>query len=164
MINIICAYTEKNRVIGNNQELPWSIPEDLKRFRKITSGHPVIMGRKSYEAVGKALPDRTNFVLTKQPDYKLEDAEVVGSLEEAIVEAIEIDDEIFIIGGGAVFEQALKGNLVNKMYLTIVKGEYDGDAFFPEFDESNWKVEDETDWMKSEKSGVEFKYKTLMRK
>ncbi|MCA9381001.1 dihydrofolate reductase [Candidatus Dojkabacteria bacterium] len=163
MINIICAFAEKNRVIGNNQELQWSIPEDLKRFRKITSGHPVIMGRKSYEALGKALPGRTNFVLTRQSDYKLDDAEVVGSLEEAIVEAVELDEEVFIIGGGAVFEQALKGNLVNKMYLTIVKGEYEGDAFFPEFNKSKWKVEDETNWQRSSKSDVEFKYKTLVR-
>ncbi|MCL5432555.1 MAG: dihydrofolate reductase [Patescibacteria group bacterium] len=132
LISIIVILS-KNRVIAKNGEIPWKISEDLKRFRRITKGHPVIMGRKTFESIGKPLPGRTNVIITQNSKLKIQNCIVVHSLEKAIEEAKRSSgsDEIFIIGGGQVFEQAIQ--LVDKLYLTIVDEEIDGDVFFPDY-------------------------------
>ncbi len=161
MVSIIAAMTEKDRVIGKDQDLPWRLPEDLKRFKKLTINHPVIMGRKSYEAIGHALPKRDNIVLTRQEEYHLNDAKVFNTLEKAVNYAKEIDSEIFIIGGEEIFREALNQGIVDKMYLTIIKQDFDGDTFFPEIDESNWKIS--RDGEQESKNNILFEYVTYSK-
>lgn len=136
MISIIAAMDEK-RGIGKNGSIPWYIPEDFKHFKEITMGHPVIIGRRTFESIGKILPGRANIIVSRNLDDKTTAGEVswASSLTDAINLAKEKEgsDEVFIIGGGEIYKQALENNLVEKMYLTIVDGEYDADTFFPEF-------------------------------
>jgi dihydrofolate reductase len=127
----------KNRVIGVNNTLPWHLPEDLKRFRALTTGHHIIMGRKTYDSLGRLLPGRTTVIVTRNPDYKVEGAIVVHSLEAAI-EACGDDNEAFLIGGAELYKDGLK--LANKLYITEIDAEYEGDAFFPEFDMLEWRA------------------------
>jgi len=138
MISLVVAMTE-NRVIGIENRLPWHIPEDLKRFKKITSGHPIIMGRKTFESIGRPLPNRTNIVITRNKDYRAEGVVSCFSLEEAIEWAGRAPGagEIFVIGGGEIFKQALPK--ADRIYLTIVEWPFEGDAFFPAFDEKKFR-------------------------
>jgi dihydrofolate reductase len=132
-ISLIAAISE-NKVIGRDNDLPWHIPEDLKRFKEITKGHPVIMGRKTYESIGRLLPNRTNIIITRDLKYKVEGALTVFSLESGIEEAKKVDqDEIFIIGGGQIFEQSM--SVANTLYLTIVHTNLEGDVHFPDYSE-----------------------------
>ena len=132
MINIIVA-VGKNNVIGKNNDLVWKgVPGDLKRFKEITSGHPIIMGRKTFESIGnKALPNRTNIVITRNKELKIPSCIICGSLEEAIKEASDIDDQIFIIGGGEIYKQAI--NLADRLYITLIDAEADGNVLFPDY-------------------------------
>lgn len=137
IISLIAALSE-NRVIGVNNQLPWHIPADLKRFRKITSGHPVVMGRKTFESVGQPLPNRHNVVITRQKDYQKEGITVVGSVEEALKLFENKEDEVFILGGGEIFNQTLP--MANRLYLTWIHKNYEGDAYFPQPDLSEYDV------------------------
>ncbi len=133
----IVAAIGRNREIGHGNELLWHIPEDLKRFKHITLGHPVILGRKTFESIvsylGKPLPGRTNIVITRDPSYTYEGAVVVHSLEEALEKAASIDPvEIFIGGGANLWGQALPR--VDRLYLTLIDDEKEGDAFFPPYE------------------------------
>lgn len=139
-ISIIAALSDNN-VIGVNNSLPWHIPGDLKRFKELTTGHPIIMGRKTFESLGRILPLRTNIVVTRDSASFLEKATyhpdaVVSSLEKA-VEVARLspggDEEIFIIGGGHIFKEALEKGIVHRLYLTLVHAEIDGDVFFPDY-------------------------------
>nr|AIA14771.1 Dihydrofolate reductase [uncultured bacterium] len=132
-ISIIAALS-KNYVIGKDNKIPWNIPSDVKRFREITKNHVIIMGRKTYESIGKPLPHRTNIVVTSNPNYQAEGTIVCHSLNEAIDIAKEIEeDEIFIIGGGKIYEEVLP--ITDKLYLTIVDTQVEGDASFPHYDQ-----------------------------
>lgn len=129
----------ENRVIGKDNKIPWHISEDFKRFKEITRGHPVIMGRKTWESLPiKPLPGRYNIVITRDLGFKINDLRegknfiVVSSLEEALKVAKGVErEEIFIIGGGQIFQQAI--SIADKLYLTIVEGNFEGDAFFPDY-------------------------------
>ncbi len=129
-ISIVVAVTRKNAAIGNGGNLLFRISDDLKRFKALTLGHPVIMGRKTFESIGRPLPDRTNFVITRNPDYKVANIVTVHSLEEAIQKAGELDSEVFLIGGGEIYKQGLP--YTDKLYLTIVDSDAEGDVFFPD--------------------------------
>lgn len=136
-ISIIVAMDDK-RGIGKNNKLPWHIPEDLKRFRRLTSQHTIIMGRKTFESIlsytGKPLPNRINMVITRNPDFRAEGVSINTSLEEALSEAKENEQsEIFIIGGAQIFQQAVDMGVVDRIYLTKVEGDYNADTFFPEY-------------------------------
>jgi len=125
-----------NRVIGKNNELIWHIPEDLRRFKHLTMGHPVIMGRKTFESIldilRKPLPDRTNIIVTRNKEYTAKDCIISHSVKEALEEAQKIDEEeIFVIGGGQMYMQALP--FVDRLYLTLVDSNKDGDSFFPDY-------------------------------
>ena len=137
-LSLIVAMSE-NRVIGVNNSLPWSIPEDLKRFKAITAGHPIVMGRKTFESIGRILPKRTNIVVTRDRSYRVEGGAVVYSLDEALDWAKRSPgaDEIFIIGGAEIFRQALP--LAHRLYLTEVHWPFEGDTHFPEFPEAEFK-------------------------
>jgi len=131
-ISIVVGITRKNASIGNGGDLLFHISDDLKRFKNITKNHPIIMGRKTFESIGRPLPDRTNIVVTRNRDFKAEDVVVVNSLEEAIEKASEYDgNEIFVIGGGEIYKQALP--LTDKLYLTIFESDSEGDVFFPDW-------------------------------
>lgn len=135
MISIIVALDEK-RGIGKANDLLFRIPEDFKRMQAITTGHPLIMGRKTYESIGRVLPKRTNIIVTRDTSYLVEGAIVCSSLEEGIEKAKESEgaEEIFIFGGGMLFKESIEKGLVDKLYLTIVKGDYGADTFFPEYE------------------------------
>lgn len=130
-ISIIVAVTKKDAAIGNGGKLLFHISDDLKRFKRLTLGHPVIMGRKTYESIGHPLPERTNFVVTRNPDFKATGVIVVWSLVEAIEKARGLDSEIFVIGGGDIYKQAIP--YTDKLYLTIVESDAQGDVFFPDW-------------------------------
>ena len=130
-ISIIAAIS-KNRVIGRDKDLIWRIPEDLKHFKQLTSGHAIIMGRKTFESIGRALPNRVNIVITRDKNFSAAGCLIGHSLESGLDKAKAIEKtEIFIIGGGQIFQEAIK--IADKLYLTVVDAETQGDAWFPEY-------------------------------
>ena len=136
----------RNRVIGRENQLPWHLPEDLKYFRNMTWGKPIVMGRKTFESLGRPLPGRTNIVMSTRSGLVLAGAKVVGSLDDALDVAFaqaQLDevDEVMVIGGAAIYEQLLER--ADRLYLTLVEAAPEGDAWFPDFDASDWKLIDE---------------------
>lgn len=158
MVSLIVAIAE-NGVIGDKNALLWNIKEDMRHFRTITSGHPVVMGRKTFESIGRPLPNRTNVVITRG-DSTFEGCEVAHSLEEAIA-MFPAEEEIFIIGGAQIYAQALP--LADKLYLTIVHQEYEGDTSFPEFDIKEWREISRTDFERGEAYEGSFSFIDLER-
>jgi len=137
MISAIVAMS-LNRVIGDDNQLPWHLPADLKHFKTITSGYPILMGRKTFESIGRPLPNRTNIIITRNPAYKAEGCIIVSTIDDAITHAKTTNsNEIFIIGGAEVYKQLLPR--IERIYLTIVHETFEGDAFFPELKETEWK-------------------------
>lgn len=156
MLSLIAAIG-KNRELGKDNKLLWHIPGDLPRFKILTTGHPVIMGRKTYESMGKPLPERTNIVISKNPSFHPEGVIVVTSLEDAVTAARSAtgSEEIFVIGGGAVYGQAI--GLAQRLYLTIVDKEAPADTFFPAYDRFGRVVSSET----HEADGLRYTYMIL---
>jgi dihydrofolate reductase len=149
IISVICAITQ-NRAIGKNNQLLWHIPEDFKHFKETTSGHPIIMGQRTYESIGRPLPNRTNIIITDDQSYQVEGCVIAHSIDEAIEKASVVDqEEIFFIGGGMIYRQAVP--IADKLYLTIVEGEFEADTFFPEYAEFTKTV--------SERESCDEKYK-----
>ena len=141
----LIAAVADNAVIGCNNQLPWHLPADLKHFKALTLGKPIIMGRKTWDSLGRPLPGRLNLVVSRQPDLQLQGAEVFASLYAAIARADEWAraqgvDELMLIGGAQWYAQALEKGLVSRMYLTRVELEPEGDAWFPAFDEAQWQL------------------------
>lgn len=136
------AAVAENRAIGKDNKLLWNIPEDLARFKTITMGHPVIVGKNTFLSIGKPLPGRTNIVVAKEKDYRAPGCLTVHSFEDALSLAREKDyEEIFIIGGGMIYEQGIE--IADKLYITLVKGEFEADTFFPDYSEFNRVVSSE---------------------
>jgi dihydrofolate reductase len=130
----LIAAMSSNRVIGVENRLPWNIPEDLKRFRALTANHVIVMGRKTFESIGRPLPGRDNRIITRQKDYRPEGVKVYSSLTDALKEPVPAElksDEIFVIGGGEIYQQALK--FADRIHLTVIDQEFEGDAYFPDF-------------------------------
>jgi len=138
----LIAALSSNNVIGRNNDLPWHLSTDLKRLKALTMGHHMIMGRRTYDSIGRPLPGRSFIVITRDPNFKAEGVRVVHSLEDAIQIAVDAgDEEPFIAGGAQIFEQAI--HRADRMYLTRVHAEIEGDAFFPDFDDvSEWQLTD----------------------
>ncbi len=157
-LSIIVAVAHDG-VIGVNNTLPWHLPEDLKRFRALTMGHHIIMGRKTYDSLGRLLPGRTTVIVTRNENYKVEGALVANSLEAAIA-LCENDDEVFLIGGAELYQAGLK--LAHKLYITEIELDIAGDAFFPKLVSTKWQ-ETEREAHTSEK-GLNFSYATYIRK
>jgi dihydrofolate reductase len=134
MISLIVAIS-KNYCIGKNNQLLWHLPKDLKFFKQHTTGKPIIMGRKTYDSIGKPLPNRRNIVISRNKDLKIEGVELTSSLQEAIDICTGID-EVCIIGGGKIYNEAI--SIVNRMYITFVETEIEGDTYFPKINFSNW--------------------------
>lgn len=139
-ISLIVAYANQ-RVIGKNNRMPWHLPEDLAHFKRTTLGAPVIMGRKTWEAIGKPLPGRRNIVISRNPNLSLNDAVVTHSLSEALSYCKDVK-EVFIIGGAQIYAQALP--LATRLVITEIEQQYDGDAFFPEIDFNQWQEVERT--------------------
>jgi len=139
MVSIIVALDDKLG-IGAKNRLLWKIKKDFAHFKTVTMGHPIIMGRRTYESIGKSLPGRTNIIITRDKNYQAEGCVIVNSLEEAIKTAKAEAGEIFIIGGGEIFKQAMEQNLVDKLYLTKVSGDFNAEIFFPEYESTFTKV------------------------
>ncbi|MBV1930403.1 MAG: dihydrofolate reductase [Porticoccaceae bacterium] len=140
IIALIVAVAD-NGVIGNNNELPWRISADLKYFRQVTLGKPIIMGRRTYESIGKPLPGRTNIVMTRDAAWQAEGLEIAGDLTQALVMATKIADdsgveEVMVIGGETIYREAL--SKAQRLYLTRVHTQVDGDAFFPDLNKNEW--------------------------
>ena len=160
MITIIVAMG-KNREIGADNQLLWYLPKDLKHFKELTSGHPIIMGRKTYESIGKPLPNRTNIVISRKNDWFEEGILIVGSIKEAIKFAKKIDEKIFIIGGGNIYEQTI--DLADQLEITSVDATLEADTYFPKIDEKIWRKTDEICHEKDEKNQFDFCFQTFER-
>lgn len=160
-ISVIVAIQSHDNAIGRkNGELLFRISDDLKRFKTLTMGHPMIMGRKTHESIGKALPGRANIVVTRNPDFKTDGCIAVASIEEAIKEGGEIDNEVFVIGGGEIYKQALP--YADRLYITIVESNEKGEVFFPEW-RADFKKEISREEGVDEKTGLKYVWLILER-
>ena len=157
MISIIVAVA-KNGVIGDKNTLLWHLREDMIHFRTTTSGHPVVMGRKTYDSIGRPLPKRTNVVITRDTNLAIEGCTVVHSLEEAVA-MFDKSEEVFIIGGAQIYAQALA--ISDRIYLTVIDKEYEGDTSFPEIDYSAWKEISREEYVRGEEFEHPFAFITL---
>jgi dihydrofolate reductase len=160
MITLIAAAAENN-ALGKDNDLLWHLPNDFKRFKEITSGHHIIMGRKTFESFPKPLPNRTHIIITRQKEYLVENCIVVHSLEDAIAISPQ-NEEVFIIGGAQIYEQSIP--LADKIDLTRVHTSLDADAFFPEFDTSEWNLVFSEKHFKDEKHQYDFTFETYLKK
>ncbi|MEJ8801695.1 dihydrofolate reductase [Pontibacter sp. H249] len=161
MVSIIVA-TAENNVIGKDNQLIWHLPADLKHFKQLTMGHPILMGRKTFESIGKPLPGRTSIIITRQEDYEAEGCIVAPSVQEAIQKAKELDEQVCIIGGAEIYKQALP--LTDCIELTKIHHSFDGDTFFPDLNADDWEVIAEEKHEPDEKNKYNYTFKTLRRK
>lgn len=160
MISIIVA-ASANNVIGAQGDLPWRLSDDLKRFKTVTMGKPIVMGRKTWESIGRALPGRRNIVITRQQIFAAEGCDVVQSTNEAIVAAGDVD-EIMVIGGSEVY--ALFLPVAQRLYLTRVHADVNGDAFFPVVDEDEWQLVSDEAHVADSKNEFDFSFRIYERK
>jgi len=158
-ISIIVAM-DKNNVIGKDNDLPWRLSADLKHFKAITMGKPIVMGRKTYESISRPLPGRKNIVMTRSSDYVAEGCTVVNSLDEAMREAGDVE-EIIIMGGAGLYEQMLEN--ANRLHLTEVHAEVEGDVFFPEFNKADWLEIEREEHSSDEKNEFDYSFVVLER-
>jgi dihydrofolate reductase len=161
MIVSFIVATDENNLIGKNNQLPWHLPADLQYFKKITTGHYIIMGRKTFESIGRPLPNRTTVIITQQPDYKSEGCIVVNSIEEAL-EASKNEGEVFIIGGAEIFKTAL--HKADRLYLTRIHHNFDGDVYLPQLNLENWKEVKREDHPPDEKNHYPYSFIILEKK
>lgn len=154
MVTIIAA-VGRNRALGKDNDLIWHLPADLRRFKSLTRGHHVIMGRKTFESLGKPLPKRTNVIVSRNPDYRAEGCIVVNSLEKAL-EIAQSDPNPFILGGAEIYRQAL--SFADHMDLTFVHEEFEADAFFPEFDSEEWELMGREDFNKDDENPFDYSF------
>lgn len=158
-ISIIVAYVA-NRVIGKDGKLPWHLSEDLKRFRKLTMGHHIVMGRKTWESIGRLLPGRKHIIISRKPGYEVAGATVVDSVDAAIA-AARGDGEIFVIGGGEIYALALP--IADRILATEIERDYEGDTHFPELENGIWR-ETSRENREDPASGLRYRFVTLERR
>ena len=151
MISLIVAH-DLNRVIEYENEMPWHLPSELQYFKKMTMGKPMIMGRKTFESIGRPLPGRRNIVITRNTNYSADGIEVVGSLDEAL-QLVQDVPEIMIIGGAQIFEQAMA--IADKLYITLINYEFNGDTYFPQYEE--WQLTSSSEPINTD-NGYTFQY------
>jgi dihydrofolate reductase len=142
------------QAIGLGKELPWRLPADLAYFKKTTMDHTILMGRKTYESIGKPLPNRTNVILTQNKDYQAEGCLIVHSVEEAVEQFK--NEEIFVIGGAEVFQLFM--SLVDRMYITLIEREFKADTYFPEFDIDDWELVSSEDGINDDKNPYDYSF------
>jgi dihydrofolate reductase len=151
---------DRNRAIGMNNKLPWHLPGDLKFFKTVTMGHPILMGRKTYESIGKPLPGRRNVILTQNFEFQAEGCEVIHSVQEA-AQAFQ-DQELFVIGGAEIFR--LFASDVDKMYITYIEHEFEADTYITELDLSEWTLVSSEQGERNEKNPYEYYFRIYQRK
>ncbi len=162
MLKILVAFDE-NRVIGKNNALIWHLPADLKRFKALTTGHVIIMGRKTFESIGKPLPNRTTIVISRQTNLQIEGVILAHSVEEAILKAKSLTrDDIFIVGGAEIYTLSLP--LVDQVLVTQLHDIFEGDAFFPEISLEMWDLTEQERGITDDKNTYQFSYVTYTRK
>ena len=161
MIALVVAVAE-NGVIGRNNQLIWHLPKDLKHFKSLTLGHPIIMGRRTFEAIGRPLPERTSIVVTRQPEWQAEGTESANSVPEALELAKTYDENIYVIGGAEIYRQSLSA--VDTIYLTEVHHAFEGDVTFPELNNTEWREETRERHEPDEKHAYAFSFVTLRRR
>lgn len=154
----IIAAVAKNNVIGNENKLLWRIPLDMKFFKNTTTGHPIIMGRKTFLSIGRALPNRRNIVITRDENFSFENVEVFHSIKEIVSLFKDAEDEAFIIGGADIYKQFFP--IVDKLYITHVDEEFIGDTTFPEIDQNIWKKVSENEVAKNEENPYQIRFAT----
>ena len=159
MITIIAAIAENN-ALGKDNQLIWHLPADLKRFKQVTLNHHIIMGRKTFESLGKPLPNRTSIIITRNKDYKVADCIVVNSLNKAL-EAAEKDENPYILGGAEIYKQAIK--IADKLDLTFIHHTFNADAFFPTIDPSIWKETSREDFKADENNKYNYSFVTYLK-
>lgn len=160
MISLIVAH-DPNRVIGLNNEMPWHIPGDLAYFKNKTMGKAMVMGRKTFESIGRVLPGRKNIVITRNPSYKVEGADVVSTIEEAINLAKDFHEEVMIIGGEQIFRAVLPK--ADRLYITFIQNVFEGDTFFPAYSSDEWVLVDTSEDFQTPE-GITFSYLVYERK
>lgn len=160
MILSLIAAMDKNHLIGVDNNLPWHLPADLQYFKSVTMNKPILMGRKTYDSIGRPLPGRQNIVLTRG-DVEIEGVTVVNSIDEAIAAAGDVE-EVMVIGGSSIYELVLPK--VQRMYLSFVEGEFEGDAWFPEFNDEDWEIMDEKKQAPDDKNAHACRFVTYERK
>ena len=160
MLSIIVAKA-KNNVIGKNNEIIWKLPTDMKRFKELTTGHVIIMGRKTFESIGRVLPNRKHIIFSQNPDFKVEDenVEIVHSML-LIQQYIDDENENFVIGGAMIYNLLMP--YVNKMYITQIDKEFEGDAFFPRVDSEKWEEIERLPQINE--NGINYEFITYKRK
>jgi dihydrofolate reductase len=161
MISFIVAMDE-NTAIGKNNQLPWHLPEDLKFFKRVTMGHPIAMGRKTHESIGRLLPGRENIIITRNPHFQCEGCTVFYSIQDFTAYCKSIEKEIFVIGGAEIFKETFK--FADRLYITRIHHEFAGDTFFPEFDERQWTLNSCTKGIKDEKNPYDYDFCIYDRK
>lgn len=156
-LSILVAH-DKQRVIGYQNQLPWHLPNDLKHVKQLSTGHTLVMGRKTFESIGKPLPNRRNVVLTNNPSFKHEGVDVIHSIEEIN----NIPGQVFIFGGQTLFEEMI--DKVDDMYITVVDGKFQGDTFFPPYTFEDWEVESSVEGQLDEKNTIQHTFLHLVRR
>lgn len=162
MLSIVVAKA-KNNIIGKDNKLVWNLPEDLKHFKELTTGHTIIMGRKTFESLGRVLPNRKHVVFSQNPDFKVNDenVEVIHSLLQ-IQELIEGEEEAFVIGGAMIYNFLMP--YVKKMYVTQINQDFEGDSFFPKVKEEEWQEVERTQGIEDENNNLDYEFITYVRK
>ncbi|MFD1777435.1 dihydrofolate reductase [Fredinandcohnia salidurans] len=155
MISLLVAM-DKNQLIGKDNDLPWRLPADLAYFKRVTMGHPIIMGRKTYDSIGRPLPGRENIIVTRDTSYEAEGCKVIHSIEEIVKMNEQTDQELFVIGGAEIFKEILPHS--DRLYITEINEEFKGDTYFSAFDKVEWKVISEEKGIKNEKNPYDYTF------
>jgi dihydrofolate reductase len=161
MISFLVAMDQK-RTIGKDNDLPWHLPADLKYFKQVTMGHPIVMGRKTHEAIGRVLPGRENIVLTRDKSYTSPDCTVIHSIEELLDIDKGKNEEVFVIGGAEIFKEVFAS--ADRLYITCIEDVFEGDTYFPEFDPSEWEIISKEKGIKDDKNPYDYYYIVYERK
>ncbi|WP_026776780.1 dihydrofolate reductase [Polaribacter sp. Hel_I_88] len=156
MVTIIAAIA-KNNALGKNNDLIWHLPADLKRFKNITTGHYIIMGRNTFESIGRPLPNRTTIIITRNKDYFKDGCLIANSLEEAL-EMANDQEHVFLIGGAQIYKYAMERNLVDTLDITLVHDEFEADVFFPEIDADIWQQVENEYYTTDEKNKLNYSF------
>lgn len=156
MISLLYAM-DKNRLIGRNNQLPWHLPQDLAYFKRVTMDHKIVMGRKTFDSIGKPLPGRENIIITRDKNYLCDGCKVLHSIDELLeLSSSHKDEEIFVIGGAEIFKEILPFS--DRLYITYIHHEFEGDTFFPPTNESEWKMISKEPGIKNEKNPYDYEF------
>lgn len=156
MITVIAAIA-KNNALGKNNDLIWHLPADLKRFKKVTTGHFILMGRNTFESIGRPLPNRTTIIITRNKNYFKDGCLIAHSLEEALEMAKE-EKQLFIIGGAQIYKETIEKDLADQLDITLVHKEFDADVYFPDIDKNIWKEVNREDFKADEKNDYDYSF------